>query len=280
MQIGDVWAYRERISDPNCPLIPAEIIQFGRPRSHKVRVRWQGGQYPGLDAWVPKVRLPVLWSEAEAWLRDERLYHTAHEASSDAVNTTEHKAALMAVLVHPMPDGILIGYGGSGGATVEVSDLSAVAKDLELNADTLLHEPLAFIDRHGTYVAPWPVARSIAVSVAERYADLVLSHVAKEEAEVRDQAVHGHYFDLSRKEQVFIPPEKCAEWLREKEPVFAQVREWCGAPAIKAFDELKALRQENARLRTVIGDEVRRLEGQGEQHEARRLQKRLEREER
>lgn len=275
MELGEVWAYRERISDPNCPLIAAEIVQFGPPKSHKARVRWLGGEYPGLDAWVPKVRLPVPWSEAEAWLRDERLHNAACAASSDALDTIEHKAALMAVLVHPMPDGILIDYGRSGGAIVEVSDLSAVAKDLEFDADELLEEPLAFIDRHGTYIAPWPVARRIAIRVAERYVDLVLGHVAKEEAEGRDQAVHGHYFDLSRKETIFIPPEKCAEWLREKEPVFAQVREWCGAPAVKAFDELKALREENARLRTLIGDEVRRLEGQGEQHEARRLQKRL-----
>lgn len=115
----------------------------------------------------------------------------------------------------------------------------------------------------------------MAIRVAEQHADLVLSHVAREDAEVRDQTVHGHHFDLSRKETIFIPPEKCAEWLREKEPVFAQVREWCGAPAVEAFDELRALRQENARLRTLIGDEVSRLEGQGEQHEARRLRKRL-----
>jgi hypothetical protein len=280
MQIGDVWAYRERISDANCPLIPAEIIQFGPSRSHKVRVCWKGGEYPGLDAWVPRVRLPVLWSEAVAWLRDERLYNAVRAASADAVDTIEHNAALMTVLVHPMPDGILIDYGRSGGASVEVSDLSAVAKDLGFDAGALLDEPLAFIDRSGTYVAPWPVARIIAIRVAERHADLVLRHVAKEEAEVRDQAVHGHYFDLSRKETIFIPPEKCAEWLREKEPVFAQVREWCGASAVEAFDEMTALRKENARLRTVIGDEVRRLEGQGEPQEARRLQRRLDREER
>lgn len=203
------------------------------------------------------------------------MYNAACAASSAAVDTIEHKAALMAVLVHPMHDGILIDHGRSGGAVVEVSDRSAVANDLELDADELLSEPLAYVDRYGTYIAPWPVARRMAIRASERYTDLVLSHVAKEDAEVRDQAVHGHYFDLSRKETILIPPERCAEWLREKEPVFAQVREWCGAPAVEEFDELNALRRENARLRTLIGDEVSRLEGRGEQHEARRLQKRL-----
>ena len=39
MELGETWAYRERISDPNSPLIPAEIIQLGPPKLHKVRVR-------------------------------------------------------------------------------------------------------------------------------------------------------------------------------------------------------------------------------------------------
>lgn len=147
-------AYRERISDPNSPLIPAEIIQLGPPKLHKVRVRWKGGEYPGLDTWVPKVRLPVLWSEAEAWLRDERLFNAARQASEEAIDTIEHKAALMAVLVHPVGDGIFIGYGGADAAMLEVSDLSAVAKDLRLDAGDLLNEPLSFIDRHGKYIAP------------------------------------------------------------------------------------------------------------------------------
>jgi hypothetical protein len=278
LELGETWAYRERISDPNSPLIPAEIIQLGPPKLHKVRVRWKGGEYPGLDTWVPKVRLPVLWSEAEAWLRDERLFNVAREASQDAVDTIEHKAALMTVLVHPMPDGILIGYSGPDAAMVEVSDLSAVAKDLGFDADDLLKEPLAFVNRHGKYIAPWAVARRMAIRVAERYTERVLEHVAKEEAELRDHATYGHYFRWSRKEEeVFIPPERSAERLREQEPVFALVREWCGVPATEAFNELLALREENARLRDLIIEETRRLEAQGEAHHARWLRRRLDR---
>jgi hypothetical protein len=91
MQIGEVWAYRERISDPDCPLIPAEILQFGPRKSQKTKVRWQGGDYPGLDEWVTNRRLLVLWREAEAWLRDERLYGLACKASETA-DPPEHEA--------------------------------------------------------------------------------------------------------------------------------------------------------------------------------------------
>jgi hypothetical protein len=243
-----------------------------------MRVRWKGGEYPGLDTWVPKVRLPVLWYEAEAWLRDERLVNLARQASVDAVDTIEHKAALMTVLVHPMPDGILLGYGGAEAAMVEVSDLSAVAKDLGFDAGDLLNEPLAFIDRHGKYIAPWAVARRIAMRVAERHAERVLAHVAKEEAELRDHATYGYYFRWSRKEEeVFVPPERSVERLRQEEPVYALVREWCGAPATESFNELVALREENARLRELIMEESKRLEAQGEAHHARWLRRRLDR---
>ena len=62
MEIGETWGYRERANDSACPLIPAEVLQFGPPRSHKVRVVMRGGEYSGLDMWVPKVRLRVLGS--------------------------------------------------------------------------------------------------------------------------------------------------------------------------------------------------------------------------
>ncbi len=275
MDVGETWCYRERINDAACPLVPAEILQFGPPRSHKVRVRMHGGEYPGLDMWVPKVRLPVPWSEADAWLRDEALYGAAREASRDAVGSVEHEAAITAISVHPMPDGILIGYHEGEGAIVEVADLAAVADDLGLDAGALLSEPLAFVDRHGVFVAPWAVARRIAMRVAERHAHLVLAKVDREERELREGAVHGRHVDLSRREQIYIPPERCAERLRNEEPVFELVRAWCGVEAVEKFDEIAALRTEVARLRALIDDTVERLSGQGFEREARRLRKKV-----
>lgn len=93
MQIGDSWAYREKAHAEGNHVIPAEVLQFGPPRSNKVRVPCLDGQYPGLDAWVQKVRLRVPWREAEAWLRDERFPRGAREVSLDALGTVEHEAA-------------------------------------------------------------------------------------------------------------------------------------------------------------------------------------------
>ncbi len=103
MQIGDIWAYREKAHTEGHPVLPAEILQFGPPRSNKVR--FLGGEYPGLDAWVPKMRLRVPWGRAEAWLRDERLLRAARELSLDALGTAGHEAARTALYAYPRPDG-------------------------------------------------------------------------------------------------------------------------------------------------------------------------------
>ena len=49
MDIGEIWGYRERANDSACPLIPAEVAQFGPLRSQKVHVVMRGGVYSGLD---------------------------------------------------------------------------------------------------------------------------------------------------------------------------------------------------------------------------------------
>jgi hypothetical protein len=272
MQVGEVWAYRERVSDPTSPLIPAEIVQLGPPKTQKARVRWQGGEYPGLDEWVTKRRLVVPWDQADAWLRDERLFALAREASMDA-DPIEHRAAWEILYVHPIPDGILLeSYDAKYGSTVEVADLAVVCNDLQLDMQEMLDQRLAFVDMRGHYIAPWAVARRLALRVAERHTEHVLARVAKEEKQLQESAVHGEYFRLSRRDpELYIPPERCAERLREDQPVFGKVREWCGRTAVKRFDELAELRAEVVRLRDLIEDAVRRLREAGHPHIAKRL---------
>ena len=118
---------------------------------------------------------------------------------------------------------------------VEMSDLSAVAKDLGFDAAGLLDEPLAFIDRHGTYVAPWQVAEHR----HPRCEALCRSRAQSRREGGSGGSRPGRTTGPSRPIEegaVFIPPEKCTDWLREKEPVFAQVRESCGAAAVEEFN--------------------------------------------
>jgi len=260
MQVGEKWAYREKAYTPGWPVQAVEILQFGPPRSKKVRIKFVDGKYPGLDQWVPQVRLRVLWDDVDAWLRDERLFSEACQASQEPMSRTTRWAAWYAGYGYPVADGLHISYPDDSEPIVEVSDLPAFAGSLGLDQNELLSKPHAYLDRHGTYVAPWTVALSLAKRVAEVFPDDVLAKVAEEERTLQREAIHGHHFVYPGGRDGFIPPEKCSEWLHEKEPVFALLREWCGVPSVDQFNELEALRDEVSRLRALIEQAAQRFE--------------------
>ena len=91
-----------------------------------------------------------------------------------------------------------------------------------------------------------------------------------------EKAVHGDFFDYGSWSG-YVPAERCAEYLREREPVFAQVREWCGQPAVERFDEVGALRAEVRRLRELVIRAAERLEAAGHSQLAKRLRNEAER---
>ncbi len=112
LQIGDRWAYREKPNRHGHPVWQAEIIQFGPPKTNKVRVRFLDGEYPGLDMWVPRVRLCVPWIEAGAWLRDEERTIAAWEASPFDEDSVEWWAATEIFGAYPEPNAIMMGWRG------------------------------------------------------------------------------------------------------------------------------------------------------------------------
>ena len=201
------------------------------------------------------------------------MFEAVRRASIDALDTVEHRAAWLATYIGG--DDLLIGFDRTEGASLRLVDLAATARDLALDAGQLSGEPLSFIDRHGNYVAPWPVARRVAQRFAERHAERVLAKVAEDESELQDEAIHGHYFEWSRGETGYIPAEKCAERLREQQPVFDLVRMWAGATAVERFDELKALHAEVERLRTIVEDAAKRLDSAGLGRAAKQLRREL-----
>lgn len=275
MEIGEEWAYRESAHALDCPVVPARILQFGPPKSNKVRVCMLGGEYAGLEMWIPRIRLLVPWRDAEAWLRDERLFAAAAEASMAQHGSLEYEAAMVVADAYPQPGDIQISYGRKGGATVRVRDLAAVARDLGLREADLVSEPLGFVDRHGEYVGPWSVAYRLVRRVAEIYGDQVLAKVAAEESKLQEGTIRGYTIHTTRGEATFIPPELSKEFLRRRQPIFNLVRSWCGEPVIARFDEIEALQREVARLRGLVEQAASWLEEADRPKPARRLRKDL-----
>jgi hypothetical protein len=249
---GEPWAYRAQPRTPACPVVPAEILAVGATRALGVRIRFLAGGEAGEERWVLRGRLVVPWAEREAWLRDEAAHATARAASRVSMRDPAYQAASLVLAASPRPGGVRLGFGHREGAILIVPDLAGLARVLGWDVVRLRQEPLAFVDRHGTYVAPWAVARGVAHAIAELYAERVLARVAAEETVLRQEAHLGRTMVLRDGGTHTVPAAACAVTLRLRERVFALVRGWCGEAAVIRVDRTARRAAEVARLRGLM----------------------------
>lgn len=66
-----------------------------------------------------------------------------------------------------------------------------MAEDLRIDVGALLTAELAFIDRHGNYMAPWAVALDLAHRICQTMPGLVLARIDGRERELRENASRG-----------------------------------------------------------------------------------------
>ena len=77
-----------------------------------------------------------------------------------------------------------MGYDSGNAGVVTITDPEEVCRDLSLQREELFADPLAYVDRHGEYVGPWPVTLRLAHRVAEVHPELVLDDIRKQEREI------------------------------------------------------------------------------------------------
>ena len=273
--VGWHFAYRERARTPGDPVRPVEVVKEGPPRSQKVRVRRLDGEYEGLEEWVPKARLVAPWDEVEAFLEDERWTLAALEASGEVLGTVPHRAAELVFFAVPQEAGaeVSFGYRAMERDLLVVDDLGVAAQRLGLDADGLLAEPFAHIDRSGVYRAPFEVAVKVARQCCRRFGGEVLRRVEGRERELREELVTGrlaigdHAPESLLAGSRWVSPEAVREHARAKleeaAPAFALVRGWCEREGVDGFEESRALREEVDRLRAILEDTVRWLRDSG-----------------
>ena len=244
---------------------------MGPPKSKKVRIRWLSGDYEGLEEWVPQGRLVAPWDEADALLKDEERLLLAYEASQEAEGSLQYEAVALAL------EHVDFGWREKERALLRVEDLADAARALRMQPEDLLAEPLAFVDRHGVYWAPFATAQRIALVLCRQDPQRVLAKVQKEEEALRETLVTGIYRSPFSGDAWDASREWAEEEIAQKMPVRALVREWCGADAQAEFNERMALRAEVSRLRDLVKDLAHWLREQGHPVKAALVLKDLER---
>jgi hypothetical protein len=270
-QVGEVWAYRARGADP---LVAVEVVKLGSRRPPRLLVRFVDERFEGRQEWVPPGRLMVLWDESERWLAEERRCSAVREASVEAVESTEHKAAEM-VLEMLTIDRIVDWRESHRHAVLAVTDSSEFARQVGFDPAQLITGPPGYVGDGGAVVAPWPALRSLAQRLAASHPDTLLGAVDREEQEARRETVHGRYYHARGRDYDHISAETCAQLDAEYKPARQLVRQWCGAAATDRFDELTALRAEVRRLGTILEAAAATLRRSGHPREAEHLEAEL-----
>ncbi len=63
---------------------------------------------------------------------------------------------------------------------VRIDSVTDAPVELRMTVEALLAEPLAYIDRHGVYRAPFGTAEKVARAVCQAHAQRVLAEIARE----------------------------------------------------------------------------------------------------
>ncbi len=157
--------------------------------------------------------------------------------------------------------------------TVTILDVEGLAAFLGLEPGELRQDPLSFVEE-GTLVAPWSTILLIAARASERDPEPILRYVEREEAEARDEALHGRYYEWRGQPLQHISAEVCQEAdAKRGAPLRATLRSWCRVEAVGRWDEAKALREEVVRLNGLLDKAVEGLSRAGASRAAKAIER-------
>lgn len=260
--VGQRYGYREKPSKIGSPLTPVLVLQKGPRHSWKVKIRWLGGPYEGLDQWVTAQRLVTPWEEAEAFLEDERRMAIVREKSASYAKTIRFEAASSALAAIPHNHFAEIDPFGHMEGALFIQDFDSAAAALSLDRSLLIQEPDSFVDRFGTYWAPFEAGERLAKSVCERYPTHVLNYIQREEEQCRQKLLEqtggegtAYYEYLSQR-------------LADLQATHDLLRTWCGADAVERHEQSLAYKAEILRLRKLIEDVIEWLRWHGHPRKA------------
>lgn len=249
--IGRRFGYREQAKAWGTSLQQVEVVKVGPKPSRQVRIRWLGGEWEGLEAWVPLQRLVVPWEEVGPFIIDEeRFLHVFEAPSHVKEDSTLHRA--VGIALGALASDVWFGVASRERTILRIDRIADAAVELRMTLDVLLAEPLAYLDRYGVYRAPFGTAENIAREVCRRHGTRVLGAVAQERDAYHKALLTGVYQSSGTGDAYRVSRDTIDQWIAEQGPAWELVTQWCGTAAQDEFRELIALRAEVARLRGQI----------------------------
>jgi len=265
---GERYAYRESRTHYGAPVTPVEVIKIEPRIKGRVRVVHLDGDYSGLKEWVPKQRLLVPWSEADAFCADERRALVAAGISCCTEGTIVKEAVVSVfggvynICGHEYT---FTGWSGLYDGLLCIWNFDKAVGELGLDGDKLLSEPGAFIDRNGQYVAPFSTAVWLAQDFCVRFPAQVASYVCHREADYCQKIAKAPDDHRFYEEQLALQRQ-----------ANALIRQWCPKADWDEVDERLILRDEVRRLRSLLESAIRTMESRRLKTEAALLRKALE----
>lgn len=269
MDVGESWAYRVRGVDP---LVEVRVVRVGTQKPARVLVRFVDEEFEGREDWVPPARLKVPWKDVDEFRTKEDRWNRIYAAGPGRDDPREDAAGeVFELLIDPE----LASLGYHTGGSISITRPEALALELGLELEQLVGDPDAFIE-DGAVIAPWPVTELVIRAAIQRNPEPVLQRVWSEEAQTRNEAIHGRHSAMRRGESYYVSPERCVEFDNEyAKPIREVLRSWCGTDAIERFDELVELRKEIRRVGDVAQRAIDALRYSGRESHAAELEREL-----
>ncbi|OGA01029.1 MAG: hypothetical protein A3I00_06470 [Betaproteobacteria bacterium RIFCSPLOWO2_02_FULL_64_12] len=250
---GAEYALREARS-PGAPLQHVRILQHVRGK--KWKAEWIDPN-PGLVEYVESQNLIARWKDRHSVLRDEERSQRLRQ-HNDALGYSEESpiARALSVVFDAAGEKGLSFYRGILSGPPDALDRVKVRAGI----DRAKHSPLAHVDRDGTSHAPFDEALDLAKAFCAKEPAAVLVRVeATEEDWSRKAAAPGGDYIVGL--------------LNEYRAAWALIRQWAGHDAAIAQREARI-----QRLERLVWDAIYALQKAGQDDEARRLRRAVERE--
>lgn len=247
---GKHYGYRKQRYAIGKPLRPVLVTKLGPPKSYKCRVRWLDGEYEGLDEWVRTDTLLCPWESADAFIEDEVRLARVVEASAHAYKTTEWLAVREVLWKVETPFELSEWVRHEG--LVMIEDFPANIADCGFDPAELVAEPLAFIDRHGTYHGSFSTALRIAQRLCKQHPERIITDLKLDIQAYKKAAKTGWYASPHGGRGWDISLGHAQKQVEEHLEILKIVSPWCGHEFAEKFDVIAGLQEEVARLRLLL----------------------------